>query len=51
VFETVEKEKSATLNSREVWTLSPDGKTLTKKIHRTGGRNDSDQTYVLLKQD
>jgi hypothetical protein len=52
VFETVEKEKSATLNSREVWTLSADGKTLTKKIHRTGGRgNDSDQTYVLVKQD
>lgn len=52
VFETVEKEKSATLSSREVWTLSADGKTLTKKIHRTGGRgNDSDQTYVLVKQD
>jgi len=52
VFETAEKEKSATLNSREVWTLSADGKTLTKKIHRTGGRgNDSDQTYVLVKQD
>ena len=52
VFETVEKEKTATLNSREVWTLSPDGKTLTQKIHRTGGRgNDSDQTYVLVKQD
>jgi hypothetical protein len=52
VFETVEKEKSATLTSQEVWTLSQDGKTLTKKIHRTGGRgNDSDQTYVLIKQD
>jgi hypothetical protein len=51
VFETVEKEKAATLTSREVWTLSPDGKTLTKKIHRTGGRGgDSDQTYVLEKQ-
>ena len=52
VFETVEKEKSATLTSREVWTLSQDGKTLTKKLHRTGGRgSDSDQTYVLVKQD
>ena len=51
VFETTEKEKSAMLNSREVWILSPDGKTLTKKIHRTGGRNDSDQTYVLVRQD
>jgi hypothetical protein len=51
VFETVEKEKAATLTSREVWTLSPDGKMLTKRIHRTGGRGgDSDQTYVLEKQ-
>ena len=51
VFETGEKEKTATLTSREVWTLSPDGKTLTKKIHRTGGRGgDSDQTFVLEKQ-
>ena len=47
-----QKEKSATLTSREVWTLSSDGKTLTKRIHRTGSRgNDSDQTYVLVKQD
>jgi hypothetical protein len=52
VFETVEREKSATLTTREVWSLSNDRKTLTKKIHRTGGRgNDSDQTYVLEKQD
>jgi hypothetical protein len=51
VFETVEKEKTATLTSREIWTLSPDGKTLTKKIHHTGGRGgDSDQTFVLEKQ-
>ena len=51
VFETVEKEKTATLASREVWTLSADGKTLTKKIHHTGGRGgDSDQTFVLEKQ-
>jgi hypothetical protein len=33
VFETVEKERTATRTSRETWTLSPDGKTLTKKIH------------------
>jgi hypothetical protein len=51
VFETVEKEMAATLTSREVWSLSPDGKTLTKKIHRTGGQGgDSDQTFVLEKQ-
>lgn len=51
VFETVEKGEGTTLTSREVWTLSADGKTLTKRIHRTGGRGgDSDQTYVLEKQ-
>jgi hypothetical protein len=52
VFETVEKEKDATLKTHEIWTLSADGKTLTKKIHRSGGRgNASDQTYVLERQD
>jgi hypothetical protein len=50
VFETVEKEKTGTLTTREVWTLSADGTTLTKKIHRTGPRGDSDQSYVLVKQ-
>jgi hypothetical protein len=50
VFETVEKEKTGTLTTREVWTLSADGTTLTKKIRRTGPRSDSDQTYVLAKQ-
>jgi len=50
VFETVEKEKSGTLTTREFWTLSADGKTLTKKIHRSGPRGDSDQTFVLQKQ-
>lgn len=51
LFEQVEKEKTATLTSRELWSLSPDGKTLTKKIHRAGGRGgDQDQTFVLVKQ-
>ncbi len=50
VFETGEKEKAGSLFTRETWTLSEDGGTLTKKIHRTGGRGDSDQTYVLVKQ-
>ena len=31
-------------------TLSDDGKTLTKNIHRSGPRGDSDQQYVLEKQ-
>jgi hypothetical protein len=50
VFETVEKEHDAVLNSKEVWTLSDDGKTLTKNIHRSGPRGDSDQKYVLERQ-
>ena len=50
VFETVEQEHGATLTSKEVWTLSDDGKTLTKNIHRSGPRGDSDQTYILEKQ-
>jgi hypothetical protein len=50
VFETVEKEREATLTSKEVWTLSEDGKTLTKTIHRLGPRGESDQKYVLERQ-
>ncbi len=50
IFEIVEKEKKNTLTTRETWTFSADGKTLTKKIHRTGSRGDSDQTFVLEKQ-
>jgi hypothetical protein len=50
VFETVEKEHDAILTSKEVWTLSDDGKTLTKTIHRSGPKGESDQKYVLEKQ-
>src|SRR5262249_2552889 len=50
VFDTVEKERDAVLNSKEIWTLSENGKTLTKSIHRSGPRGDSDQQYVLEKQ-
>ncbi len=50
VFETVEKERDATLTSKEIWTLSDDAKTLTKSIHRSGPRGESDQKYVLEKQ-
>src|SRR5690242_9781375 len=32
VFETVEKEHDSTLTSKEIWTVSEDGKTLTKSI-------------------
>jgi hypothetical protein len=50
VFENTEKEHEATLTSKETWTLSEDGKTLTKTIHHSGPRGDSDQKYVLEKQ-
>jgi hypothetical protein len=50
VFETVEKEHDAVSNSKEVWALSDDGKTLTKNIHRSGPRGDSDQKYILERQ-
>jgi hypothetical protein len=50
IFETIEKEHDATLASKEIWTLSEDGKTLTKSIHRSDPRGESDQKYVLEKQ-
>lgn len=51
VFDIVEKEHDATLTSKEIWTLSDDGKTLTKSIHHAGGpRGESDQKYILEKQ-
>jgi hypothetical protein len=50
VFETVEKERDATLTNKEVWMLSDDGKTLTKSFRRAGPRGESDQKYILEKQ-
>jgi hypothetical protein len=50
VFDTVEIEHDATLTSKEIWTLSDGGKTLTKKIHRSGPKGDSDQEYIFEKQ-
>jgi len=50
VFETSEKERGGTITSRETWTLSDDGKTLTKTRHSHGPQGDRDQTYVLEKQ-
>jgi negative regulator of sigma E activity len=50
MFDTVEKERGTNLTSHETWTLSPDGKTLTKVLKRSGPRGDSEQQYVLEKQ-
>ena len=49
VFVTVEKEKGGTIETRETWTLSDDGRTLTKVIHSHGPQGDREQTYVLEK--
>jgi uncharacterized lipoprotein NlpE involved in copper resistance len=51
IFETLEKEGGQVLTSREVWTVSEDGKTMTKVIKRSGGsRADSEQQYFFEKQ-
>lgn len=50
VFETVERERDATKTSKATWTLSADGKTLTKIIHRSGSKGEPDQQYILEKQ-
>src|SRR5260370_9037869 len=51
VFHTGEQNKAGSLFTRDTATLSDHGQTLTKKIHRTGGRGgDADQTFVLVKQ-
>ena len=47
VFLTRETEKSGTVELRETWTLSPDGKTLTKVRTSHGPRGDMEQHYVL----
>ena len=50
VFEREQKEPGRTITSREAWSLSEDGKTLTKTIHSTGPQGERDQKFVLVKQ-
>lgn len=50
VFETIEKRPKETITIRETWVLSEDGKTLTKRRHSSGPQGQTDQTYVLEKQ-
>jgi hypothetical protein len=49
VFLTTEKEKAGTIETRETWTLSADGRTLTKLRTSHGPRGDMEQHYVLEK--
>jgi len=44
------KEPDGAVESKERWTLSADGKTLTKLRHSHGPRGDRDETHVLEKQ-
>ena len=49
VFLTTEKEKAGTIETRETWSLSADGKTLTKVRTSHGPRGDMEQRYILDK--
>jgi hypothetical protein len=49
LFLTTEKEKTGTIETRETWTLSADGKTLTKVRTSHGPRGDTEQKFVLEK--
>lgn len=44
------KEPDGAVESKETWTLSPDGKSLTKVRHSHGPKGDRDETHVLEKQ-
>jgi len=49
IFLTTEQEKTGTIETRETWTLSSDGATLTKVRSSHGPRGDQEQHYVLEK--
>jgi hypothetical protein len=44
------KEPEGAIESRETWTLSADGKTLTKQRHSHSPKGDRDETFVLERQ-
>ncbi|HKB79140.1 MAG TPA: hypothetical protein VKH35_05440 [Thermoanaerobaculia bacterium] len=44
------KEPNGAVQSKETWTVSADGKTLTKQRHSHGPRGDRDETFVLERQ-
>ena len=49
IFLTTEQEKTGTIETRESWTLSSDGTTLTKERTSHGPHGDQAQQYVLEK--
>lgn len=44
------KEPDGAVENKETWTVSADGKTLTKQRHSHGPKGDRDETHVLEKQ-
>jgi hypothetical protein len=44
------KEPDGAVDNKETWTVSADGKTLTKQRHSHGPKGDRDETHVLEKQ-
>jgi len=50
VIVTTIKEPDGAVETRERWTLSADGNTLTKQRHSHGPKGDRDETLVLEKQ-
>lgn len=50
VLLTTIKEPDGAVENRETWTLSDDGKTLTKKRHSHGPKGDRDEVHVLERQ-
>jgi hypothetical protein len=47
---TTIKEPDGAVESKETWTLSADGMTLTKQRHAIGPKGDRDETHILEKQ-
>jgi hypothetical protein len=50
VIDSTVKEPDGAVVNKETWTLSDDGKTLTKKRHSHSAKGDRDEMYVLEKQ-
>lgn len=50
VIASTVKEPDGKVETKETWTLSADGKTLTKKRHVHSAKSDRDETYVLERQ-
>lgn len=50
VISSTVKEPDGAVETKETWTLSADGKVLTKHRHTHSAKGDHDETYILEKQ-